>query len=387
MAAAVTATVPLTSGDVRAAGPAGAPADGLTALDRVLDATLADAEARAARHGDRFALLWREIARSVRGGKRFRAGLVLGAHDALGGARPQAAAEVAAAFELLHTAFLVHDDLIDGDTVRRGAPNLAETMRRDALAAGLDGAGADRWALTAAVLAGDLALGAAHRLVLQADAPPDVRRALADLLDETLLVSAGGEAEDAAAGLGLDAPTLEQAVRVAESKTAMYSFRAPLRAGALLAGAPDALVVELDDLGRLLGRAFQLVDDLLGVFAPEAAIGKSAVSDLREGKQTPLILHARTTPAWPEVAEGLGRPDLDDAAAGRIRRALARCPAPSLVQAAVEDDLAEVRRRAAALPEPLAAVLAGVGMSIGEALCTVVGHIHDAKGEGAWPAV
>ncbi|MCB2174433.1 MAG: polyprenyl synthetase family protein [Actinomycetales bacterium] len=354
-------------------------------VDDLLDAVLGDAERRAAAHGPGYVLVWREIHRSVRGGKRFRSGLVLGAHAALGAPRPQAAVAVAAAFELLHTAFLVHDDLIDGDTVRRGEPNLAETARRDALAAGRDAAAAERWSLAAAVLAGDLALAQAHRLVGSVDAPTPVRRALVDLLDETLHVSAGGELEDTAAGLGLITPSLDHAVRIAESKTAMYSFRAPLRAGALLAGADPDLVAELDAQGRLLGRAFQLVDDLLGVFAPESEIGKSNLSDLREGKRTPLMLHASSTPAWDEVADRLGRGDLDDLSAARVRRALARCSAPVLVQHAVERDLDRVRERSATLPPALAEVVAGVGLQIAESLCSVVGHIDAARRQDAGP--
>lgn len=362
-----------------------AEAPGRPEVDALLDAVLGDAERRAVAHGPGYVLVWQEIARSVRGGKRFRSDLVLGAHGALGAPRPEAAVALAAAFELVHTAFLVHDDLIDGDSVRRGRPNLAEVARRDALAAGGDAAAAGRWSLAAAVLAGDLALAQAHRLVGSVDAPVRVRRALVELLDETLHVSAGGELEDTAAGLGLIAPGLDRAVRIAESKTAMYSFRAPLRAGALLADADPDLVAELDDQGRLLGRAFQLVDDLLGVFAPESEIGKSNLSDLREGKRTPLILHARHTPFWDEVAAGLGRGDLDDLSAARVRRALARCSAPVLVQHAVERDLDVVRERSGALPPELAAVVARVGRQIAESLCAVVGYVEAARGQGARP--
>lgn len=357
------------------------PAAGRHEVDALLDTVLGDAERRAAAHGPGYVLVWREIRRSVAGGKRFRSGLVLGTHAALGGPRPAAATAVAAAFELLHTAFLVHDDLIDGDTVRRGEPNLAETARLDAAASGADEVTAQRWSLASAVLAGDLALAQAHRLVASVDATTPVRLALVDLLDETLQVSAGGELEDTAAGLGLIAPGLDRAVRIAESKTAMYSFRAPLRAGALLAGAGPDLVAELDAQGRLLGRAFQLVDDLLGVFAPESEIGKSNLSDLREGKRTPLMLHASSTPVWDEVVDRLGRADLDDLSAARVRRALARCSAPVLVQHAVERDLAEVRERSATLPPALAAVVGRVGLQIAESLCSVVGHIEAARGQ------
>ncbi len=347
----------------------------------VLDAVLADATARASVYGPHFVLLWNEIARSVRGGKRFRSGLVLGAHAGLGGEHPAAAVAVAGAFEVLHTAFLVHDDLIDADTMRRGEPNLGETMRRGALAAGLGDASADRWSTAAAVLAGDLALALAHRLVAGIDAPPPVRTALTELLDETILVSAAGELLDTACGLGLDQPDLQESIRVAESKTAMYSFRAPLRAGALLGGADEATLAELDEHGRLLGRAFQQVDDLLGVFAPEAETGKSNTSDLREGKRTPLILHAAALPVWEDLVAHLGRADLDELTAAGMRRALARSAAPGMVERAVAADLDEVRARVAAgrLPDGLAAVVTVVVDKIDGALSAVSGHIEEAR--------
>lgn len=354
-------------------------------LDALVGPTMEAAFERAGRlaatFGPQYALLWAEIARSVRGGKRFRSGLVLGTHAALGGPHPVAAVSVACGFEMLHTGFLIHDDLIDGDTMRRGAPNLAATMRAQAIALGGDAACAERWATAAAVLAGDLALAQAHRLIGTGDAPEPARTALADLLDETLLVSAGGELADTAYGLGLHAPDLEESLHVAESKTAMYSFRAPLRAGAILGGASDQVIAELDDMGRLLGRAFQLVDDLLGVFAPEAETGKSNISDLREGKRTPLILHARAMPVWAELADHLGRPDLDEATAAHLRRALARSVAPAMVQAAVRADLDEVLGRLAAdrLPAGLVPVVGSVTGQIGVALEAVARHVEEAR--------
>jgi len=354
-------------------------------VNRVLDGALDCAALRAAGFGPQYGLLWSEIARSVRGGKRFRSAIVLGAHAALGNPHPTAAVSVAAGFELLHTAFLIHDDLIDGDTMRRGRPNLAETMRADALARGHDAQRSERWAAAAAVLAGDLALGQAHRLVATEASPPQARAALMNLLDETLLVSAGGELADTAYGLGLHVPSLEESMLVAESKTAMYSFRAPLQAGAILAGASRDVVAELDDHGRLLGRAFQLVDDLLGVFAPESETGKSNISDLREGKRTPLILHASEMAVWDELAEHLGRPDLDEQTAARMRRALARSVAPALVQQAVRAEIDEVSRRldAGVLPSGLVAVVDAVRRQIEQALADVGRHVEEAR----WLAV
>lgn len=348
-----------------------------TLLEHVLD----DALSRAALFGPRYVLLWSEIARSVRGGKRFRSALVIRTHDALGGDQPAAATTAACAFELLHTAFLIHDDLIDGDSMRRGRPNLSATMRAEAVHAGNGEEASQRWSDATAVLAGDLALSQAHRMMAAADLPFERRTALLDLLDETLMVSAGGELADTAFGLGLETPSLEDSLLVAESKTAMYSFRAPLRAGALLAGAGPEVVRSLDETGRLLGRAFQLVDDLLGVFAPEAETGKSNLSDLREGKRTPLILHARSTPVWAELADHIGRPDLDEGTAVHLRRALARSVAPALVQSAVRSDLTQVLQILAGttLPATMTPVVGSVCAQIGGALDDVAAHIEEAR--------
>lgn len=350
-------------------------------VDRLLVDVLEDAARRAVPFGSDYVRLWSEIARSVRGGKRFRSAIVLAMHAGLEGDEPEAAVSVAAGFEMLHTAFLVHDDLIDQDSVRRGEPNLAATMRGDALDAGHGSLPADRWSQAAAVLAGDLALSQAHRLIAGADLARARRDALRDLLDEVVLVSAGGELADTAYGLGLQNPSLDESLRVAESKTAMYSFRAPLRAGAVVAGAGAEVEACLDDAGRLLGRAFQLVDDLLGVFAPEAETGKSNLSDLREGKRTPLILHARTMPVWAELADHVGRPDLDQATAARLRRALARSVAPAMVAEAVRTDLATVEARMAdgVLPAAACAVVVSVARQIGRALADVERHVEEAR--------
>lgn len=363
-------------------GPPHAPApSSQDQVDRLLDHLLTDALHRAASFGQHYVALWSEIARSVRGGKRFRSAIVLDVHAGLDGDQPAAAVQVACGFEMLHTAFLVHDDLIDHDSVRRGEPNLAATMRAEAEAAGHPADRAACWGEAAAVLAGDLALSSAHRLIGGADLPADRRNALRDLLDEVVLVSAGGELVDTAFGLGLHAATLEEAVQVAESKTAMYSFRAPLRAGAVLAGAAPGVVAALDECGRLLGRAFQLVDDLLGVFAPEAVTGKSNLSDLREGKRTPLIQHATTMPVWAELADHLGQPDLDQVTAARLRRALARSVAPTMVADAVRGDLVGVRTICAsgALPDGAASVVASVAARIGSALDEVTGYVEEAR--------
>ena len=330
---------------------------GRTAADRELRRILDAGSVRARRIGGEHARLWAALTTATEGGKRFRPALVVAAHDLLGGDLPGPAARVGAAVELLHTAFVVHDDVIDGDDTRRGRPNVSGTFAAEAAAAGATARGTRTYADTAGILAGDLALLAAVRTVATCGAPPDVVERLLDLLDRTVHATAAGELTDVRLGLGLGADTvsLGDVLTMGERKTAVYSFVLPLQAGALLAGAAGETVDRLGEIGRLVGIGFQLVDDLQGVFGDEAVTGKSALTDLREGKLTPLIAHARTTDAWPGIAVHLGDPELDDAGAARVRRLLTECGSRAVVEELAVDyfDASVTTARDAGLPEEL----------------------------------
>lgn len=295
---------------------------------------------RAVGFGPAYELLWEQLSLTARGGKNFRGSLVTSVHDGFGGGRAVSAAYLGAAFELLHAGFLVHDDLIDHDTHRRGAPNLAASMRSAALREGATCRSADHLAEASAVLAGDLAIALAHRLMAAVEAPATVRAALADLMWSTIFMSVAGELDDVVASHGLWEVSMERALQTATAKTAYYSFQAPLRAGGLIASAPAAALSSLDAVGRALGRAFQLTDDLLGVFAPEELTGKSQISDLREGKATTLMLHARGLPVWNQIGHLVGRSDLDARTASTIRHLLAASSAPVKVEQRARFELA-----------------------------------------------
>ncbi|WP_232820226.1 polyprenyl synthetase family protein [Brachybacterium sp. YJGR34] len=265
--------------------------------------------------------LWSALARSAEGGKRFRPALLIAAHHALGGVRHNAAFQVGAAIELLHTAFVVQDDVIDGDRMRRGVPNLSGAFAQRARCHGASPAGAERYGEAAGILAGDLGLLAAARAIVRCQAPPPVVDRLLDLLETTVHASAAGELADVRLQLDLtpSSAPLRDALRVAELKTAVYSFQLPLHAGALLADASEEVLTALDEIGGLLGIGFQLFDDLLGIFGDEQRTGKSALGDLREGKRTVLLAHASSTPVWPRLRPLIGRADLDAVGARRAR--------------------------------------------------------------------
>jgi geranylgeranyl diphosphate synthase type II len=119
-------------------------------------------------------------------------------------------------------------------------------------------------------------------------------------------------------------PTVDEVLQMERAKTSVYSFEAPLQSGAVLAGADESIVQALGVFGREVGIAYQIVDDVLGVFGDEGTTGKTAIGDLREGKRTVLIAHAATTEHWHAIEPFLGRADLTEDQAENIRFRL-RC--------------------------------------------------------------
>nr|WP_246318645.1 polyprenyl synthetase family protein [Leifsonia psychrotolerans] len=288
------------------------------------------------------------MAQASSGGKRVRPALVLAAYAGFGGQDLALAMPVAVSFELLHTAFTIHDDVIDRDLTRRGLPNIAGTFQRRARELGASEDQSSVWATTAAILAGDLALSEAHRAIATLPVDVGARTQLLDLIDRSVFVSAAGELADVTNTVG-QAATIEQVLSTLELKTAVYSFEAPLQAGAIVAGASPEALDALGQFGRLIGIAFQLTDDLLGVFGDAAVTGKSTASDLREGKQTTLIAFARTTAAWPEIDPLLGSPALTDAQADLVREHLRDCGALHATEDLIRD---HVSRAVGALDTP-----------------------------------
>jgi geranylgeranyl diphosphate synthase type II len=310
-----------------------APANVETALQRFF----ASARLRAASYGEHYVALWDALEVASQGGKRVRPALVLAAYDGFGGGDHSLATPVAVSFELLHTAFLIHDDVIDRDQARRGVANIAGRFHDRAVAHGAAAEQADIWSAAAAILAGDLALSEAHRALALLPVSAALRGQLLDLLDRAVFVSAAGELADVTNTAAPEPLSVQEVIATLENKTAVYSFEGPLQAGAVLAGASAAAVDALGRFGRLVGVAFQLTDDILGVYGDPAITGKSVIADLREGKQTALIAHAGTTPAWSIIAPLMGKPDLSEAEADLARRYLTACGARNAAEVLAQE--------------------------------------------------
>lgn len=334
-----------------------------------LAAVFARSTDAAQRHGAHFARLWQLAGVHAQGGKLVRPLLLLETYDALRGsgaytgpARPTVV-RIAAAVEALHFAFLLHDDVIDGDLIRRGRPNLIGDMISEAPLTGA----ARHWAQAGGILAGDLLLSAAHQMFARADVDAHARIRLLDLLEETIHETTAGELADVGLGAGVIEPDLPSVLAMTRRKTAAYTFQLPLRAAAVLAGAPGGLETALGAAGAHLGLAYQLQDDLLSTFGDAAQHGKDPLSDLREGKQTALICFARMTSAWAGIAPHLGDPELTADDADRVRRLLTECGAERFVRGLVDDEraaFAEALDGDAVIPPRVRRVLTDVAAAL-----------------------
>ncbi|MGY3128601.1 geranylgeranyl diphosphate synthase type I [Agrococcus sp. UYP33] len=307
------------------------------------------------------ATLLRLVREMVSGGKRVRSAFVLWGWHAVTAARADAdrtagteqdpewadVIGIATAMELFHAAALVHDDIIDASDTRRGRPAMhraLESVHRDGQWVG----DAASWGSSAAILVGDLLLNWADDRMLLAcrgaahgDAVHDAYRRMReevtfgqylDVLEEAAWIRQDPEA------------LLDRAHTVAVYKSAKYSVEAPLTLGALLAGASDAQLDALAGYGLPVGVAFQMRDDLLGVFGDPEVTGKPAGDDLREGKRTVLIEIARqrlSQGVRTMLDELLGDRELDERQVAILQDAIQRSEAPTRLEALIDRAVGE----------------------------------------------
>ncbi len=253
-------------------------------LAGIFEERIDQADRVSVRYGD----LWRSARRLVdQGGKRLRPYLVHAAYRAFGGDDPDTALQAGGAVELLHVALLIHDDIIDRDTRRYGIKNVTGQYM-EAYAPRLGSPDEVRhYANSAALMAGDLLISEAYRLMNGIpDVPPARRQKAIDFFAESVFLVCGGELLDTESAFAAEPLS---ALQIAECKTASYSFAGPLLIGATLAGAAADQLEKLQEIASNLGIAYQLRDDVLGIFGDTAVTGKTTVGDIREGKRTFMV--------------------------------------------------------------------------------------------------
>ncbi|WP_236245975.1 polyprenyl synthetase family protein [Streptomyces sp. CC210A] len=315
------------------------------AVGRVLEQVLADRLARARALDGRFA---QELAGQVAGftqggGKRTRSQLVWWAMRACGGSGEEsatAALRIGAALELLQTCALVHDDVMDGSTLRRGRPAL-HTEVRDRHAGAAEPSRAARFGEAAAILAGDLALAWADDVVAELALDPWTATVVHRLWSDMRTEMVAGQFLDLQGQL-TGSRSQARALRAACLKSALYSVERPLALGAAVAGAEARTLQALCSAGRCVGVAFQLRDDLDDVFGDPARTGKPAGGDIREGKPTYLVAVATARAAAASdrhalnvLDRALGDPGLSPAGLEEVREVLVRTGARAAVEARI----------------------------------------------------
>ncbi|WP_421958310.1 polyprenyl synthetase family protein [Prescottella subtropica] len=262
----------------------------------------------------------------LRGGKRVRPVFAwtgwLGAGGDPDGPQAAAALRAAAALELVQACALVHDDIIDASTTRRGFPTVHVEFADRHRANGWSG-GATEFGHGVAILLGDLALAWADDMIREAGLDHDTLARVSPVWSAMRTEVLGGQFLDITGEVSAD-ETVEAALRVNRFKTAAYTIERPLHLGAAIAGADAGLVDTYRRFGTDIGIAFQLRDDLLGVFGDPDVTGKPSGDDLRAGKRTVLFAVAleradATDPAAAALLrESIGT-DLSDAQVERLR--------------------------------------------------------------------
>jgi geranylgeranyl diphosphate synthase type I len=284
----------------------------------------------------------------LNGGKRLRPAFAYWGWRAVANGEPDREVLLLfSALELLHACALVHDDVIDDSSTRRGRPTVHihfAALHRERNWRG----SADRFGLSAAILLGDLALAWADDIVFGADIPREaqrrVQRVWADIRTEVL----GGQYLDIVAEASA-AESIASAMNVDTFKTACYTVTRPLQLGAAAAAdRPDVQAV-FDQFGTDLGVAFQLRDDVLGVFGDPAVTGKPSGDDLRSGKRTVLLAEAveladKSDPLAANMLRSSIGAQLTDAQVGELRDVIESVGA----LAAIERRIATLTQRALA---------------------------------------
>jgi len=190
--------------------------------------------------------------------------------------------------EFLHNFMLIHDDIIDRSDLRRGRPTMHKILRNTVKTSDPDKLGIDL-----GIIAGDIVYALAIDAFLSINEPAERKERALKYFIQTAAFTAMGEFIDTVSGVKDVQDVDEKEVFLNYTlKTARYTFDCPMVTGAILAGANKQEIKRISRFGILIGQAFQVQDDIIGIFETEANIGKSILSDLAEGKKTLLVTHA-----------------------------------------------------------------------------------------------
>ncbi len=287
----------------------------------------------------------------LRGGKRLRPAFAYWGWRAAGGADGDEIVTAEASLELLHAGALIHDDVMNASETRRGHPAAHRAFtaaHRDEAWHGDPAA----FGTAAAILLGDLCLVWADAMLAASGLGPAALgrgRPTYDAMRTEVMAGQYLDVLEQASGGG----SVERALRVARYKSATYTVERPLQLGAALAGDRPPLQAAFTGFGLPLGEAFQLRDDVLGVFGDPSATGKPAGDDLREGKRTVLIALADQHATAGQAAllrARLGDRGLDSGGIAALREVITATGALDEVESMIERRCADALRALTGTP-------------------------------------
>ena len=226
----------------------------------------------------------------VSGGKRLRAALMYYSYLASGGTNREAILKASVSVELIHAFLLVHDDIIDRDALRHGVETLHTRYTKKARKY-FPEKDEEHFGNSIALILGDMLYAFGNDVIFRADFPKEAIFRALSCLQKIVTCTVTGQARDIYIEFQGSA-TEEEILSMYENKTARYSIEGPLHLGALLAGENQELLDLYSEYAIPLGIAYQIQDDILGVFAEEKVIGKPVGSDIQEGKYTLLVAKA-----------------------------------------------------------------------------------------------
>ncbi len=289
--------------------------------------------------GPRVGALVSAAEQCVADGKRLRAAYCYWGWRAAGGDPSEPGIlRAAAALEWLQSSALVHDDIMDASDVRRGRPAMHRAFAGHHRDAGWRG-DPERYGLGAAILLGDLMLSWSEAMFHASGLPDEALARAVPYLHACKTELVAGQFLDLASSAAGDG-SVEVAMQIVRYKAAKYTVERPLHLGAALAGAGQPLLASLSGYGVPVGEAFQLRDDVLGVFGDAAVTGKPAGDDLREGKRTMLLARAYTAADAAQrglLDAAIGDPGLDDAAVAELREVIVATGALAHVETQIEE--------------------------------------------------
>lgn len=265
-----------------------------TEIDRALENFLADTRVNLGAIDPHLAPVSAALTEFLSGGKRLRPLFAVAGYVGAGGAIHAGALEpiykAVTSLELLQACALIHDDMMDGSDTRRGAPSMHrrfESEHRDRSGLG----DSENFGDAAALLLGDLALVLSSQALNSSGITSEQWSAVNPIFDTMKVELMAGQYLDIHAGSRANV-SIDDALKIAIYKSGKYTIERPLHFGGALALCAPELLTIYSDYGIPLGVAFQLRDDLLGVFGDSTLTGKPAGDDLLEGKQTALISYA-----------------------------------------------------------------------------------------------